>query len=100
MNEIKIKIIEVKSVETKDGKKFNAYKTVGKGGRKMDVRFVQGCQNVPTEPCLIVCEEDKCNVDTSRQYPILWVKNVERIEPIVRKNNVSEYLDVDENSNG
>ena len=87
------KIIEVKEITTADGKKFNAYKTIGKGNRKMDVRFVKGAANVPTEACIIVCNEEDCNVDNTRQYPILWVKNVLEIKPFERKSNVSEYFD-------
>ena len=97
MSERKFKIIEVNEITTKDGKKFNAYKTIANGGRKMDVRFVRNCNNIPTEPCVIVCEEDQCNVDTTRQYPILWVEDVVRIEAIERKNNVSDYFGSGEN---
>ena len=93
--ERKFKITEVNEITTKDGKKFKAYKTVGKGGRKMDVRFVRDCNNVPTEPCVVVVNEENCNVDTTRQYPILWIKNVERIEGFERKNNMSDYFDVE-----
>lgn len=93
--ETKFKIIEVKEITTKDGKKFKAYKTIGKGGRKLDVRFVQSCSNVPTEPCTIVCNEDDCNVDTTRQYPILWIKDVIRLEAFERKNNLSEFFDTE-----
>lgn len=93
--ETKFKIIEVKEITTKDGKKFKAYKTIGKGGRKLDVRFVMSCSNVPTEPCTIVCDEDDCNVDTTRQYPILWVKDVKRLEAFERKNNLSEFFDTE-----
>lgn len=89
------KIIEVKEVTTKDGKKFDAYKTAGKGGRKMDVRFVRDCKNKPTEPCVIVVNDEDCNVDATRQYPILWVKDVVRIEEFERKNNTSDYFDED-----
>lgn len=91
----KIKIIEVKEITTKDGKKFDAFKTIGKGGRKMDVRFVRTCTNVPTEPCVIVVDEKMCNVDTTRQYPILWVKEVKAIEEFERKSNLSEYFDIE-----
>ena len=94
--EMKFKIIEVKQVETKDGKKFKAYKTIGKNGKKMDVRFTQECNNVPTEPCTIVCDETECPPHTSRVYPILWVKSVKRVEPFERKNNVAEYFDTEE----
>ena len=97
MAERKFKIIEVNEITTKDGKKFNAYKTLANGGRKMDVRFVRNCKNIPIEPCVIVCEEGQSNVDTTRQYPILWIKDVVRIEAFERKNNVSEYFDSDEN---
>lgn len=95
MAERKFKIIEVNEITTKDGKKFNAYKTLANGGRKMDVRFVRNSKNIPTGPCVIVCEEDKCNVDTTRRYPILWIKDVVRIEEFERKNNISEYFDED-----
>ena len=54
MAERKFKIIDVSEITTKDGKKFNAYKTIANGGRKMDVRFVRNCKNIPTEPCVIV----------------------------------------------
>lgn len=97
--EKKFKIIEVNEITTKDGKKFNAYKTIANGGRKMDVRFVRSAHNIPTEPCVIVCDENDCNVDTSRQYPILWIKDVKSIEPYVRRNNISEFFsdtDIDE----
>lgn len=93
--ERRFKIIEVKEVTTKDGKKFKAYKTIGKGGRKMDVRFVRDCKNVPTEPSVIVVNDGNCNVDTTRQYPILWVKDVVHIEDFDRKNNTSDYFDED-----
>lgn len=95
--EKKFKIIEVKDVEIKEkGLKFKAYKTIGKGGKKMDVRFVRNCHNVPTEPCTIVVDESDCNVDTSRMYPILWIKDVIRCEETVRRNNVDDFFDFDE----
>ncbi len=92
-NELKFKVIEVTEVNTKDGKKFTAYKTLGKGGRKMDLRFVKECKITPTEPCVIVVDSEMANVDTTRQYPILWVKEVKRIEPFERKNNIGDYFD-------
>lgn len=93
MTEVKFKIIEVKEITTKDGKKFDAYKTIGKGGRKMDVRFVRTAKNLPTQPCVIVVNEEDANVDTTRQYPILWIKDVIRIEDFERKNNVGDFFD-------
>lgn len=95
----KFHIIEVKEVNIPErGLKFNAYKTVGKGGRKMDVRFVRDCANIPKEPCVIVVDENDCNVDTTRRFPILWVKNVKSIEEIQHKSNVDDFFDFDESA--
>jgi hypothetical protein len=91
-NEVKFKIIEVKEITAKNGNKFTAYKTVGKGGKKLDVRFTKACKNVPTSTCTIVVKKENANVDTSRIYPILWVKNVERIEENERRNNIDEFF--------
>ena len=94
---MKFKIIEVREITAKNGNKFLAYKTVGKGGRKMDVRFTRECHNVPRETCTVVVARENCNVDTTRLYPILWIKDVERIEEIERKNNVDDFFgDVEE----
>lgn len=94
MNELKIKIIEVKDVTLEDGKKFKAYKTVDKKGKKMDVRFTRDVHNLPTEACTIVVSPDKCNVATNRVYPILWVQEIIRIEGTERRpSNVFDYFD-------
>lgn len=91
--ERKFKIIEVKEIENKEkGTKFNAYKTVGKSGKKMDVRFTKDCANVPKTPCTIVVDEADANVDTTRIYPCLWIKNVIRIENTERKSNLAEFF--------
>lgn len=87
------RIIEVKEITLNNGQSFNAYKTITKDNKKMDVRFVKSCKNVPTEPCNIVVHEEDANVDTTRQYPILWIKEVQSIEEIERKNNLSDYFD-------
>lgn len=87
------KIIEVKEITTSDGKKFNAFKTIGKNGKKLDVRFVRTCKNIPTEPCNIIVDDTKCNVDNTRQYPVLWIKDVERIEELEKNNNINDFFD-------
>lgn len=94
-NERKIKILQVNEITAKNGNKFLAYKTIGKNGRKLDVRFVRDCANVPKEPCIIVVKNENANVDESRIYPIVWVKNVERIEKYERKSNLDEYFNDD-----
>lgn len=96
MSEIKIKIIEVKELSTKDGNKFNSYKTLNKKGKKMDVRFTRDCSIKPKEPCFVICNEDDCNVDVSRQYPCLWIREALRTEPIIKKSNVHDFLGSDD----
>lgn len=90
--EIKIRVIEVKEITTKNGNKFNAYKTVDKRGKKLDLRFTKEVTLLPKKPCTIIVDDDKCNVSTNREYPVLWVQEVKRIEESQRKSNVSDYI--------
>lgn len=92
---MKFKIIEVKEIKTKTGSTFNAFKTLDKYGKKMDVRFRKSAHNIPTEPCMIVVSEDNYNVDKNRQYPVLWISDVDDIEEFERNNDISEFFDVD-----
>lgn len=93
MRELRIRIVEVKPITTKDGKKFTAYKALTKERKIIDCKFRTEVENVPTEPCIIIVDSDKCNVSTSRQYPVLWVQEVKAIEPIERTTNSSDYFD-------
>lgn len=93
MRELKIRIVEVKPITTKDGKKFTAYKALTKERKIIDCKFRMDVENLPTEPCIIVVDSDKCNVSTNRQYPVLWVQEVKAIEPIERTTNSSDYFD-------
>ena len=87
-----IEIVRVKEVKY-NTTAFLAFQAVYKNGRLIDVKFVKGCQNVPTEPCIIVVRTDNMNVDTHRRYPCLWVKNVEEIKPVVHNNSsLDEYF--------
>lgn len=95
---VKFKIIEVKEIIAKNGNKFIAYKTIGKGGKKLDVRFTRECANVPKEPCTICVKRENANVDKSRVYPILWIKEVESIEANERKDNLDEFFGDDTES--
>lgn len=92
---VEIKIIEVKEITTKEGRKFPAFKTVAKNGKKLDVRFTKECRGVPTETCILRVQDENTNVDTTRQYPIVWIKKIEETLPITRKSNASEYFDTD-----
>ena len=87
-----IEIVRVKEVKY-NNTAFLAFQAVDKNGKLIDVKFVKGCQNVPTEHCIIVVRTDNMNVDTHRRYPCLWVKNVEQIKPVVYNNSsLDEYF--------
>lgn len=93
MKELRIRIIEVKPITTKDGKNFTAYKALTKDGKIIDCKFRQDVQNVPTVPGIIVVDSDKCNVSTNRQYPVLWVQEVKSIEEYVKESNSENFFD-------
>lgn len=94
----KIQIISTKMLEH-EGKKFRVYETVTKQGKRLTVKFTQACLadmvaeglGEINEPCVIFSSD--CNLDTSRQYPCLWVRKVEKIEATERKSqDLSEIL--------
>ena len=91
----KFKVIEVKEVTCKTGNKFIAYKTLTKGNRKIDLRFRKEIPSdqLPKEPCYIIVDDDKCNVDTTRLHPILWIKEIVAIEPFEYNNNIDDFFD-------
>lgn len=93
---MKIKIVEVKEVTAKTtGNKFMTYKAVTKTGNKIDCRFTKDVNPslIPVEPCYIIVDDDKANVATNRQYPVLWVKEVKEILPFESHNNLSDFFD-------
>jgi len=91
---MKIKIIEVNEITTKSGSTFTAYKAVTKEGRKIDCRFTRAVdpKMLPQQPCYIVVDENMANVDTNRQYPVLWVKDIISVEPFESRNNLSDFF--------
>ena len=98
MAELKITVAKVEHIKDKErGLDFLAYKTLTKKGKFMDLRFRREVKNAPEETCVIVVDEDKCNVDDQRKYPILWVSEIKRIEPFAsKKSNASKYFGSDE----
>lgn len=95
----KIKII-VKEREGKDpsGKvrKFNTYKTTTKNGRFMDVKFRKEVTNLPTENCYAIIGVDNMNVDSNREYPVLWVSAVEGYESVEENSAEQNRKKIDE----
>lgn len=74
--EIQVKVFDR---QTKEGKKFKAFKAVQKNGTFIDLKFRKEVVP-PTKDCIIVVEETKMNVDNNRLYPCLWVVAIEEIK--------------------
>lgn len=74
---LKVTVIER---TTKDGRKFNAYRTYSKNGRATDLKFRKEVTNLPTKNCYIVVNEDDINLNTTGEYPVCWVKAIQAIE--------------------
>lgn len=96
--EIKIKVTKVRDVDYQ-GKKFKAYQCLDGDGNTVDLKFTRDCHNVPTERCFIYVDSDKVNVNRKKEYPVVWVKDVNRIEPIEKGNGVEKFFGVDDDEN-
>lgn len=91
---MKIKITNVNEITTKSGSTFTGYKAVTKDGRKIDCRFTRAVDPnmLPQQPCYIIVDDGMANVDTNREYPVLWVKKVTAIEPFESRNNLADFF--------
>ena len=87
-----IKVVRIGEAENKDGKKFSTYKTVIAGNKLMDLCFVRTVKNTPEEPCIIVVEDGKWNIDRKSLYPRVWVKEIKEIKPLPRKEEENPFI--------
>ena len=90
MLEINVKVYEGK---TKEGKKFNYYKAVQKGGSLIDLRFRKDV-TPPLENSIIFVKHEDINKDDNRVYPCLWVKKIQHIKPIEFKKVDKKVLEM------
>jgi len=74
--------IIVKQASTKEGKKFNTFKTTTKNGRLIDVKFRQTVKNIPDKNCYVIVPDDKCHLNASLEYPVLWIEEVAEIKAL------------------
>ena len=81
MENYEIKVI-VKEQETKEGKKFNTYKVVEKGGKIVDCRFRKEVTNLPKKTCVMVVKKENIHLDEKREFPCYWVKAIEELKEI------------------
>lgn len=75
-------LIKATEKTTTDGaKKFYTYKTFSKNGRAVDVKFTQETGFNPKEDCVIEVLNGNCDLNTSGRFPVLWIRDVERVVP-------------------
>lgn len=89
MLEITVKVYEGK---TKEGKKFNYYKAVQKGGTLIDLRFRKDVTPLPKEESVLFIRQEDINKDENRVFPCLWVKEIQHIQPIELKQKVDKKV--------
>lgn len=66
---LRVKIFER---QTRDGKKFNAYKAILDNKRYCDLSFTMNCPEVKANNDFVLVEPD-VNIDTNRLYPRIYV---------------------------
>lgn len=75
----KIEILK-RTITTKEGKSFDAFKAVQKDGKLIDLKFKKEVKNLPSESCFMFVEKENLNVNRSGRYPVVWVAKVEKYE--------------------
>lgn len=81
VKEVKLEIHTKELTNAEKGNKFLVYHTyIGKNEKRINVKFVTDCNNVPKDNGFIYVMTDKMNVDKSTKFPTLWVKDVVRFE--------------------
>lgn len=93
MKDLHIRIVEVKEMTSKEGRKFTVYKALDKNGKLLDTKFRKEVKNLPTEPCTLIVDSDKCNVTKNTLYPTVWIAEIKAIEPSVRESNAEDFFE-------
>lgn len=88
----RIKITEVKERTTKDGRHFKVFRALTDDGRKIDCKFRQSVQLLPTRACYAYVPTGCCNVSTAKEYPVLWISEVDHYEEIEHRDNTADYF--------
>lgn len=93
----KIKIV-VNERSTKDGRKFLTYRTFSKNGRATEVKFRKEVKQLPSKNCYAIVNVDDMNLNTSGEYPVVWIKSVVTYEDFETANaeanaeKINEYF--------
>ena len=84
--------MRVKQITTKDGRKFDAYETIGKNGVRVTVKFRKEVKNLPTENSYILVPIGKMNLATNTIYPTIWIHEVTSVIPFESEKQVDKNL--------
>lgn len=71
---------------------FLAYKVFTKKGW-VDLKFTKDVKNAPTKNCFIFVDTDKLNINKTGRFPIVWVKEIAKIEEINFTQKVEDYFE-------
>lgn len=91
--------IKVTQKKTADGRTFNTFKTFSKNGRAIEVKFRKEVKNIPEKDCFIIVPADDAHLNTSGEYPVMWVKSISETLDLAsesaesNRKKLSEYFD-------
>lgn len=88
---IKIEL-RTKTIKTKDGTEFIAFKGFTKKGWT-DLRFTKEVSNPPKTNSIIFVKEENLNVNQKGRFPVIWVRAIEKIEEIKYEQKVEDYFE-------
>lgn len=91
----KIKVT-VTAKKTADGREFNTFKTYSKNGRAIELKFRKEVKNVPEKNCYITCDVDDMHLNTSGEFPVLWIKAIQSVEDMETANAESNRKKIGE----
>ena len=74
---------------------FLSFKTYGKNGQKLDVRFTKSCpkEKLPTKSCIIKVEDEDLIVDERTKFTVVWVKDIQEVVEYNAQNKIEKYFD-------
>ena len=72
-----------------DGTSFTGYRAVQKDRTLIQCRFTKTV-TPPTETSIITVDSSNMNVSHKREYPVLWISQIEEIAPVRTANSTEE----------
>lgn len=81
-----------KTGKTKEGKAFTYYRAVRKDGKLVDCHFRKADEKgkpiiLPTATCMMTIDSEYLSLNTTGEYPQLWVKGQPKYEDVTVTNS-------------